>query len=262
MMIISDLNNFFLFPLGTIGIRRNGSADGENNSVSKRFIGHFKSVSQNEIFQINSSEQHVPQSNDDEQITEAANDISDDSSNSDDSTCSKGFQNISDVYEIGKESETFNDIQNSDEFQECEDSDDSFVSSLEQISGNDCPIPVSSSTDGVDLTNVVAACENNELEGEFVEDTNVFEENFADPSSDNWNDNDGVVVLVKENSSKSDVCGDKEIEMDNVNETDLKGNTTKITFYCESVDKLMFDSVGEDCDELIQEITTTVDNSI
>lgn len=203
--------------------------------------------------------------------------MSDDASNSDDSTCSREFQDIPDAYEYmssnmpAKECETSSNFQNSDEFQdvECDDSDDSFLSSLEQIVGNDSPVPLSSSNDGTDVKTIAVSCENNESNGtvlieEFFDamkvDDEIIETKFT--VSSGQCDDDGM-VLEKENTPTSEVhLENLEIETCKANETDVRGNSTKITFYCESFDKLMSDCVGDECDELIQEITTTVDHSI
>lgn len=70
---------------------------------------------------------------------------------------------------------------------------------------------------------------------------------------DNWNDD--VDALEKENVVES-----KDMETGKVTETDRRGNSMKITFYCESVHKLTSDAAGEECEEIIQEITPTVEN--
>lgn len=262
----------FFFSSGTISIGRNGKGDGEDNSVSeyapKNSTKYPRTIFinfTNHKFQITSTEQEETKSNDGSSVTVVSNDMSDDASNSDDSTCSKDFQDIPDADEYvssimpAKECETSSDFQNSDEFQdvECDDSDDSFLSSLEQIVGNDSPIPMSSSNTESNGTVLIE---------EFFDGMNMnvddkIIENKCTVSSDQCDD-DGM-VLGKENSLTSEVhLENLEIETCKVNETDVRGNSTKITFYCESVNKLMADCVGDECDELIQEIPTSVDHSI
>lgn len=226
--------NLILFS-GTIGLRRNGSCEA-------------------------GSEPEEPKSNDDDFVTAtASNSISDDASICDE------FQDIPEEHEElpAKDSETSFDLNNSDDFQECDDSDDSFVSSLEQIIGIDCPIPVSSSTEhDVDhLENTVSSCENAESSGlvliEEIEEEAIAADKIIEKKlkvlSDDWSDD--VDVSEKENSKESE-----ELETFKDTETDRRGTSMKITFYCESVNKLTSDAVGEECEEIIQEITPTVDN--
>ncbi|KAG4072728.1 hypothetical protein HA402_001840 [Bradysia odoriphaga] len=157
-------------------------------------------------------------------VINSESNISDDSSNSDES-CNKDFQDIPDDFEFSeiaaKEAEPFEALNNSDEFHdvECEDSDDSFVSSLSQMSGSDETLKGESMD------------ENCSISMEMVED----EKNVGD----------GIDEIVLE----------KEVDSSKANDTNLRANSTKITFYCESVDKLMSDSGGDECDEIIQEMT-------
>lgn len=71
--------------------------------------------------------------------------------------------------------------------------------------------------------------------------------------------NESIIVnksSVHDLAANNPLVGQIDTLMDS--ETDPKCNTTKITFYCESVDKLMSDSVGDECDEIIHEVTPYV----
>lgn len=149
------------------------------------------------------------------------------------------------------------DLNNSDEFQdvECDNSDDSFVSSLEQFVGNDDSIRKSFSIENCPSPDDGVSLEKSDSNG-FVLIEEILEEVVEKSLADNWNAHvDGL------ENGKSEVYLEKEVENCRATEQDLKGNSMKITFYCESVNKLMSDPAGDECDELIQEITpTTVDN--
>lgn len=161
-----------------------------------------------------------------------------------------------------KEVETSDDFNNSDEFQdvECEDSDDSFVSSLDQVVGNDTFIRNSSSVENWTYPDDGVNLENTESNGlVLIEEIldKVVEKSLTD-ASDNWSEH--VDGLEYENSEKPEVYRNEEVENSKAIEADLKGNSMKITFYCESVNKLMSDPDADEFDELIQDITPTVDN--
>lgn len=211
-----------------------------------------------------------------EEAVIAANYISDESSSSGDSqTCLDIGDDFSNI--CAKEPETSDDLNNTNEYQDVE-CRDNFLSSLEQIAGNDCSMLKLSSHDNhlkpshddeLYSENVIVPCKDTKpsrlvLIEEIQEKTTdkIIEQNITD-LSDKLNEE--FYVFEKENSEISEFNLEKEIDKikdTDANETNPKGNSMKITFYCESVNKLMSDCVGEECDELIQEITPTVDNSI
>ncbi|XP_037047299.1 dynein assembly factor 1, axonemal homolog isoform X2 [Bradysia coprophila] len=168
---------------------------------------------------------------DDETVLNSDNNISDDSSNSDGS-CNKDFQDVSDDFEFSeiptKESEPLEALNSSDEFHdvECEDSDDSFVSSLDQLNGS-----YGSFTDS-----------NETLKGESMDENCSIS---MEVGVDEKNVGDAIDEIILE----------KEVDSSKADDTNLRVNSTKITFYCESVDKLMSDAGGDECDEIIQEMT-------
>lgn len=155
---------------------------------------------------------------------------------------------------MSDESDEYHDV-------ECGDSDDSFVSSLEQVVGTECSFTPDDigmiQKDDVMVFDVDRSCERDGsiLIEEIEEKTNI------------------VVKITEENLSilsdtKNESLPGNQMGIVQVYETDhLRGgsNTTKITFYCESIDKLMADTVGDECEEIIQEITpclTVVDSSV
>lgn len=126
-----------------------------------------------------------------------------------------------------KETEPFEELNTSDEFHDVEsgDSDDSFVSSLEQMTGDD-----DASNDNDETLKAESSNENCSMS--------------MDEVDDDKSDGDTINEMDME----------KEIDLPEVNDTNVRINSTKITFYCESVNKLMADS-GDECDEIIQEMT-------
>lgn len=168
----------------------------------------------------------------DEELTVAnsENNRSYDYSNSDESS-DKDFHNGFELSEITSiETEPVDELNNSDEFHdvEYEDSDESFVSSLEQMIGND---------------------------------SDAFTDNDETLKAEITNGNCSISVEENNEQEIDNAINefDMEKEVDSAGaqtDTNLRVNSTKITFYCESVNKLMSDSGGDECEEIIQEMTT------
>lgn len=114
-----------------------------------------------------------------------------------------------------------------------------------------------------------AACENSKLR--FSEEIKQMQERkyaVSKPIEENTsffsggcNDQINVLKTVHGKGS-SEANLEKRSENYKEDKTNQRINSTKITFYCENVDKLMCDLVGEEYDEPIQEVTQTVDNSV
>lgn len=117
--------------------------------------------------------------------------------------------------------------------------------------------------------NLAVTCENSNLL--FIEEikeiqeskdaANKIIEEIMSLSSDNCNNQINVLKPLRE-IGNFDADFEKDIENSKENEINQRRNSTKITFYCENVDKLMCDLVGEEYDEPIQEINQIIDDSV
>lgn len=80
--------------------------------------------------------------------------------------------------------------------------------------------------------------------------------------SDNDNDNIHVHInALKISDQEANLVQEKCTDHYKDSEDNIRNNLSKITFFCENVNKLMEDSVGEESDEPIQETTQIVEKS-
>lgn len=208
------------------------------------------------------------------QMAEVAANYKEDDTSSSQESSSNEFQDISDDYHDCKAEEVEGDERvksNNSSSSEC-----SFLSSLEQAVENDCFISeemISQVTEaaksGDDIFNVersIAPCENSKPTVLLIEEINEIQENedvkLIEESMtdllDDWNDNTDVLETADENersNNKSELDVEQVTENFKENEASLRSNSTKIIFYCENINKLMGDPVGEEYDEPIPEIT-------
>lgn len=142
-------------------------------------------------------------------------------------------------------------------------SDYNFVASLEQVFESDFSVSKEIKSQGNE-ENLVATCENSKFlfieeikEVQESKDTKLIKETMC-LVTNNCNDEINVLKTTNENGNSKT----KDPENSKEDQINQGNNSTKITFYCENVDKLMCDLVGEEYDEPIQEITQLIDNSV
>lgn len=174
----------------------------------------------------------------------------DELSSSDDSS-SKEFVDTSDLHDRieAEEAKMSDDLNDSEEYHdvECVDSNDSFVSSLEQmVVGDECTPDTAASNEQNPDGDRVALLTSFGLSDRNVSMVVVEETEEVDGQE---------LPFILDTDIENRV--ENEIETVKTSESDPKriANTAKITFYCESVNKLTTDSGGEECDEIIQEVT-------